>query len=101
MADNVGTLLFKDKQVRLLSVLANKEKELHISDLSREANVTYVHTSKFIKKCEEHGIVSSERHGRIKRLFITEKGKYIANSISDIMEKIKISAKNEQQAQEK
>lgn len=88
MQDSIGTLLFKDKQVRLLSVLTNQTREWHITDLAKEANVTYVHTSRFLKKCEEHGLVASERHGRIKRLYLTDKGKEIAKSVSSIVEKI-------------
>ena len=89
MDDNIGTLLLKDKQAKILSILASSEKEWHIVDLAKAAEVTYVHTSKFIGKCEEAGIVSSERHGRVKRLFLTEKGKDVAKSVSNILDKIR------------
>ncbi|MCL4364844.1 MAG: MarR family transcriptional regulator [Candidatus Marsarchaeota archaeon] len=90
MDDTVGTLLLKDKQAKILSILAGSEKEWHIADLAKAAEVTYVHTSKFIGKCEEAGIVGSERHGRVKRLFLTEKGKDVAKSVSNILDKIRI-----------
>ncbi len=88
MVDSIGTLLFKDKQMRLLMLLTTQNKEWHISDLAKEANVTYIHTSKFIKKCEDYGIVSSEKHGRVKRLMLTEKGAQIAKSVASIMDKM-------------
>lgn len=88
MGDSIGTLLFKDKQVRILSMLTIPNREWHIADLAREANVTYVHTSKFIKKCEAFGIVKSEKHGRVKNLLLTEKGSQIAKSVASINEKI-------------
>lgn len=88
MADSIGTLLFKDKQVRLLSILTTTNKEWHISDLAKEAGVTYIHTSKFIRKCEDYGIVGTEKHGRMKRLFLTEKGNYIAKNVAGIMERL-------------
>lgn len=88
MDDTVGTLLFKDKQVKLILTLANSGREWHIADLAKEAKVTYVHTSKFISKCEEAGIIASERHGRVKMLYLTDKGKEIAVSAASIMSKI-------------
>lgn len=92
MQDSLGTLFFKDKQVRLLALLTTPNKEWHISDLAKEANVTYVHTSKFIKKCEQYGIVLAERHGRVKRLILTEKGVYVAKSLAGITERINAPA---------
>lgn len=88
MADSIGTLFFKDKQVKLLIVLNNQTREWHISDLSKEAGVTYLHTSNFIKKCEEKGLVASEKHGRTKRLVLTEKGREVAKGVSGLVEKI-------------
>ncbi len=88
MGDSIGMLLFKEKQLRLLSLLTRPNKEWHLSDLAKEANVTYVHTSKFIKKCEEYGIVASEKHGRVKRLYLTEKGNKIAKDIASVSERI-------------
>ena len=96
MDDTVGTLLLKDKQAKILSILASSDKEWHIADLAKAAEVTYVHTSKFIGKCEEAGIVSSERHGRVKRLFLTEKGKDVAKSVFNILDKINPSSQTEQ-----
>ncbi len=88
MQDSLGTLFFKDKQVRLLSLLTTTNREWHISDLAKEANVTYVHTSKFVKKCEHYGIITTEKHGRVKRLLLTEKGTSIAKSLASVTEKI-------------
>lgn len=89
MSDSIGTLFFKDKQVRLILALSNAAKEWHLSDLSKEANVTYIHTSKFISKCEQYGIVATEKHGRIKRVYLTEKGKEMARILSGAIEKVK------------
>ena len=98
MDDTVGTLLLKDKQAKLLSILAGSEKEWHIADLAKAAEVTYVHTSKFISKCEVAGIVGSEKHGRVKRLFLTEKGKDVAKSILNIIEKVNVAEQKQPEA---
>lgn len=100
MDDTVGTLLLKDKQVKLISKLAIQGREWHIADLAKEAEVTYVHTSKFISKCEEAGIVASERHGRVKRLYLTDKGKEIAKNVANIIERInEVEQPGQQQVQ--
>ncbi|MDE1834305.1 MAG: MarR family transcriptional regulator [Candidatus Micrarchaeota archaeon] len=97
--DSIGTLLFKDKQIRILSILTTPNREWHISDLAKEANVTYIHTSKFIKKCEEYGIVTAEKHGRTKKLILTEKGNYIAKSVANIQERMKLPEQTAPKAQ--
>ena len=89
MNDSIGTLFFKDKQIKLILTLNGEAREWHLTDLAKEANVTYIHTSKFISKCEAYGIISTEKHGRIKRLVLTEKGKEIAKSLAILLEKVK------------
>lgn len=88
MQDSLGTLFFKDKQVRLLTLLTTPNREWHIADLSKEANVTYVHTSKFVKKCEQYGIITTDKHGRVKTLNLTEKGSYVAKNLATIIDRI-------------
>ncbi len=88
MPDPVGILLFKEKQTRLLLLLYNTNKEWHLSELAKSADVTYVHASRFISRCEEVGIVATEKHGRTKRLFLTDKGKEIAQNLLSMMNTI-------------
>jgi predicted transcriptional regulator len=97
MTDSIGTLFFKDKQVKLILTLSNGNKEWHLTELSKEANVTYIHTSKFISKCEAYGLVATEKHGRIKRLYLTEKGKEIVKGITSMMEKVRYPEPPQQQ----
>lgn len=99
MPDSVGTLFFKDKQVRLMLTLMDQTKEWHIADLARQSGVTYLHTSKFVSKCEEHGIMTSEKHGRIKRIILTKKGEEVARSLMSINEKINVKTPAQEQAQ--
>ena len=103
MKDSLGMLFLKEKQARLLLHLAREGREWNLSGLSKEADVTYVHTSRFVSKCEEEGIVSVERHGRIKMLVLTEKGRDLASSIAKIMDGVgaerEISGKAEKKAQ--
>lgn len=88
MGDGIGMLLLKEKQVRILSALMDRNREWHITDLAKETAVTYVHISKFVKKCEESGLIDSERHGRVKRLVLTDKGEDITRGALSMMEKL-------------
>jgi DNA-binding MarR family transcriptional regulator len=96
MSDNVGTLLFKEKQLRLFLTLSSGTREWYLTDLAKAANVTYVHTSRFISKCEEAGLVASEVHGRTKRLYLTEKGRMVADSLSTVVSRISKQEKPKQ-----
>ncbi len=82
-------LLFRDKQTRLILILAEAKKEWYLSNLAREAGVTYIHTSRFIGRCKKEGLVDSESHGKLKRVFLTEKGRAIANGIQALLNKMK------------
>lgn len=87
-AGKEGMLFLKDKQARLLFALASGNKEWHLADLAKTARVTYIHTSRFIGRCEAAGLVATERHGRIKRLYLTDKGKNVANGMLAIVNSI-------------
>ena len=85
MADSIGRLIFKEKQLKLLLALSDDTKEWHLDGLAAAAGVTYVHTSRFISRCEKEGIAGVERHGRTKRVFLTKKGKDLASSLSVVV----------------
>ncbi len=88
MDDTVGMLFLKEKQAKIIMALYDQSREWHIADLAGEAGATYVHTSKFIGICEEHGIVASEKHGRTKKLLLTKKGEEIAKNVAGILQGI-------------
>lgn len=89
MEDSIGTLFFRDKQARMFLALINEAKEWHLADLAKETDVTYIHTSRFVSKCEENGLITTEKHGRIKQLKLTEKGKSVANMLTNIMKELR------------
>ncbi len=88
MAKESGMLLLKDKQARIILTLAGSEKEWHLSRIAKETGVTYIHTSRFVSKCEKKGIIGSELHGKLKKIFLTEKGKKIALDLKSIITKM-------------
>ncbi len=84
MEGDQNTLLLKDKQSRILLLLKNEQKEWNVDALSKESNTTYVHTCNFILECERQDLVSREKHGKNKIVRLTEKGKKVVDSISNI-----------------
>ncbi|MGI0141579.1 MAG: hypothetical protein ACREBF_02940 [Candidatus Micrarchaeales archaeon] len=90
MTGKEGALLFKEKQIRILLALSNKEQEWNLTTISRAANATYVHTSKFVTRCEGLGLIHVVKHGKIKALSLTPKGNEIADGIAKIIEKMAV-----------
>ncbi|MDE1850303.1 MAG: winged helix-turn-helix transcriptional regulator [Candidatus Micrarchaeota archaeon] len=95
MAEKEGALLFKEKQIKILLALSDKSKGWNLTEVSKAAGATYVHTSKFVSRCEELGIVQVEMHGKIKTLSLTPKGTEIADGISKIVERMSVVSKAE------
>jgi predicted transcriptional regulator len=93
-------IIFKDKQARILLSLRASEQELYISSLAKMTNTTYVHACKFLKECEAAGITVGERHGKIKVIKLTDKGKKIAEMIDSIYGLISNQKKPEQKQTE-
>lgn len=89
MNNGGSEILFKEKQTKILLALRNSQQPWYLTTLASACGTTYVHTSNFIKKCEEMGITSKEKHGKIKEIKLTEKGLQIANLLSNIYTIIK------------
>lgn len=83
-----GTLLFKEKQTRIMLSMLDERREWYLSELAKNSGVTYIHTSRFIKRCETSGLVHTEKHGRMKRVLLTEKGKSVAQDLKLLMAKV-------------
>lgn len=91
MAEKEGALLFKEKQIKILLALSDKSKGWNLTEVSKAAGATYVHTSKFVTRCEDLGIIQVEMHGKIKTLNLTPKGREIAEGISKIVERMNVT----------
>ena len=79
-----GSILLKDKQAKLLLAINGAQQDISISSLAKSTDTTYVHASTFLSLCETRGIVRNEKHGKSKIYRLTEKGKKIADHLSEI-----------------
>jgi predicted transcriptional regulator len=79
-----SSIILKNKQTRIIMVLKDTSQNWYLSTLAKNTSTTYVHACNFINRCEALGIVSSEKHGKIKVVKLTEKGLKLAESLSNI-----------------
>ncbi len=91
---NGSNLLLMEKQAMIILTLKNAAQEWNISTLAKASGTTYVHTCNFLILCESKGIVSSERHGRIKTVKLTEMGTKLADMVDGIHTMISEKAPN-------
>ena len=82
-------ILLKEKQANILVALMDASQSWYISSLAKAANTTYVHACNFLVECEKLGLTSSEKHGKIKTIKLTEKGKDVAERLVDIYKAIR------------
>src|SRR5271157_5240409 len=90
MMDNI---LFKDKQLRMLLILKDSTQNWYLSTLAQRASATYVHACNFVNACESLGIATSEKHGKIKTVKLTDKGYKLAELLESANTIIKSTAK--------
>lgn len=86
---DIAYFLLKDKQARILLVLKENDQPLNVSEITKNANVTYVHTCNLIQYYEKTGLVKTEKRGKKKYASLTEKGEKIANKITEIYDILK------------
>ncbi|MGI0100654.1 MAG: hypothetical protein ACREBH_02970 [Candidatus Micrarchaeaceae archaeon] len=92
-----SNILFKQKQTRILLMLKDTSQNWYISNLAKTSGTTYVHTCNFIAKCEAHGITSSERHGKLKLIKLTDRGAKIADMIAAISSMVNSASEQQKQ----
>lgn len=79
-----GNIIFREKQARILLLLKSTAQPWNITTIAKASGTTYVHACNFMKSCEQLGIVTHEKHGKIKEIKLTEKGVQVAEMVSNI-----------------
>ncbi len=80
--------LLHTKPAALLSMLKDTATTWNLSGAARRAGLSYVHTTKTLRKFEKDGLVSFERKGRAKHVKLTEKGLTITSLLDELMVKL-------------
>ncbi len=84
MNDLEGFFLNK-KPVKILIALNDPGTESYASAISKKTDCTYSHTVRILKKMENSGLITSSMKGRKKELELTEKGRKLAQSLSEAL----------------
>lgn len=95
-----NNIILKQKQTRILLALRDTSQNWYISTLAKATDTTYVHTCNFLAACETLGITTSEKHGKIKLIKLTEKGLRLADLITNINTIITIQEQQQKQQPE-
>ena len=84
----MGNILLRNKQAGILIALKDTSQSWYISSLAKAADTTYVHACNFLSECEKLGLTSSEKHGKMKTIKLTDKGRKVAEQIAGIYDAI-------------
>jgi predicted transcriptional regulator len=78
---NTENILLKQKQAKILLTLRDTNQNWYISSIAKASGTTYVHACNFLVACEGLGITTSEKHGKLKIIKLTEKGMRVADIV--------------------
>ncbi len=81
----LSQVFFNEKPVRVLAALAKQDRVWYASTICKEIDCTYPHMVKILGIFNKYGIITSEEHGRIKIIRLTEKGNYLAHDMEGIL----------------
>lgn len=79
----------RERPAALLLLLRNSARNWHVSSLSREAGLTYLHTLNVLAQFYNLGLVEYKTEGRKKIVFLTEKGKNISSILNQLIDELK------------
>ena len=80
----MNNILLKQKQAKIILALKDTSQTWHITTVAKASGTTYVHACNFLATCEQLGITTSERHGKIKSIKLTDKGQKMAELITTL-----------------
>ena len=64
----------------LVQLKVSKDQK-YVSTLAKEVDCTYAHVVKVLQKMQENDLIVFEKHGRLKLLRLTKKGRDVAEHI--------------------
>ena len=81
----------QEKYVGIIGVISGKEGPTYVTEISREAMVTYAHTWHLVEKLERTGILATEKVGRQRAVELTEIGKALAERLGEVFETMRFA----------
>lgn len=89
MADkNIFSLFFREKAMALLLALHQTKTASYASTLAKKIHCPSSHIRTLLQEMEKAGILVFEKHGRLKLVVLTKKGKEIAEELQNLQQKL-------------
>lgn len=87
MKDDKRTLsdIFLREKPVLIMVQLLKKEDKYASILAKEVDCTYSHTVRILQELHKKKLVTFERKGRLKLVYLTKTGKDIANHFRELL----------------
>ena len=86
MSEVLRTLLH-EKPAMMLVLLRRKEKN-YATSLAKSTDCTYSHTMKILDVFEKNGLIKSEKKGRVRYIYLTEKGEKVAELLDELISEL-------------
>lgn len=80
-------LFLREKPAKILLGLKTAKDSVYATILSKGADCTYSHTIKILNTFKKLGMVKFEKHGRIKKVMLTDDGWDIAHNLEAMIKK--------------
>jgi len=81
MEERIFDTFFREKPAMMLVNLKNGKDTTYASSLAKSVDCTYSHVVKVLQKMQENDLIVFEKHGRLKLLRLTKKGRDVAEHI--------------------
>ena len=85
-------LFLHDKPAKLLIKIKEGRGEKYASVLARETGCTYSHCIRVLQDMEEKGLVTFDKSGRIKKVFLTKFGEDVAFALENLIRTLERSS---------
>lgn len=89
MKENGPDIFLREKPSKILVSLNNPSTENYASALSTQADCTYSHTVRLIKKFKELGLIETKKEGRKKIVKLTHEGEQVATNLAEVFDKLR------------
>ena len=84
----LSSLFFKEKPVRALAALTEKDKTWYASMLCKKIDCTYPHMINTLKLFEQSGLIETEGSGRIRIIRLTDQGEDLAHEFENLLRRL-------------
>jgi len=88
MTRSLEQTILRGKPLKTLAYLKSEETENYALGISNEIDTTYGYIHKVIKRFEEQGLVTTEKHSRKNIITLTEEGETLAEHATGLIDGI-------------